>query len=210
MLHVFADPFWGKALGSAALGFVAWFGLDIFLFLTKRDFANLNVALVRFTRHDHQSASDKVQLRLLDFKIPLRTVLKNRYLFWYVVAKAVFSVSFEKPALNFRGHSWAILAPIRGEILKKTASAELKRWAGLPFKELNCRMVVVRDKSEDKKIDILTAMLIRDEDLENFQQYIEVGKKRPKKSRNLEFVKKIKLAWDDRSASFIDIDLTAA
>jgi hypothetical protein len=144
-----------------------------------------------------------------DTNIPLREILRNRYLFWYAIARS-FGATLERPVLNFHGHSHAILSRIRGRAARTSAGMEFKRLAGMAFVETTYQLCVVFDRSEDthdKRSRILRVMLIPQEVLDDFDKYLS---KPPKNTENWELMKKIHKDYIEKTGSFIKVDITTA
>lgn len=204
-MEAFAD----KAVFSiafAVVGILLYFSLDIFLFLTKRDFENVNIEAVEFTRHDRDSTSDEVRFKgVVGYKIPLKEILRNRFLVWRVIY-AGLAVK-ENPVLDLGSHTYAILSTIRGHITRGTTMGEFKRLAGFAFVETRYQVSILNDRSEDKKSHILRVILMREEDLRNFEEYLS---KPPHNTGNFALVKKIKEAFDNGTGSFLKVDVTAS
>lgn len=191
-------------VGAAILVFV-YFSLDIYLALTRRDFGNVNIQVMYFTRNDCRSApiNDALHFRILGFKVPLRDIYRNRIMFWRVIY-ASLGAKIEQPVLNFGKYADTLLPPIRGQILATCAAAELRRVAGLPFHETKYQMVVVYDRSEDRKTYVLRVVLVREEDLKNFDRYLQ---KPPKVGKNFELLKRIVVAYREHTGSFLPIQI---
>lgn len=211
-MQTFADPFFGRVAVTivlGAIGVLMYFSLGIFLFLTRRNFGNININVAVFTRRDDKSATDVLRYKSNDTNVPLREILRNRYLFWYVVWRS-FGASLEEPVLNFRSHTHAVLSPIRGRAARQSASMEFKRLAGLPFVETSYQLSVVYDRSEDpkdKRSRILRVILVPVEVFENFGEYLA---KPPHNTWNWTLMKKIQEAYEKKTGSFIRVDITTA
>ena len=190
----------------AGLALVAYLSLDIYLALTGRDFGNVNVQVMYFTRNDHDHKADALHFRILGFKIPLRGIYRNRLLFWRLIYTSLAATA-EKPVLHFGEYAYALLTPLRGRVLTISASMELKRAAGLPFRQTKYQMAVVYDRSEDKRNYVRRVVLVRDEDLRNFQFYLD---RPPQAGENFALLKKVEKAYREDSGSFLPVQIVTA
>ena len=181
------------------------YGFDFWRFLTGRDFVNVNVYMVVFTRHDRESKSDRVIFDLMGYKIPLRDICRNIYLFWYILWRITRTTS-EQPVLSFN-RDRDVLAPVRGRVSQSWTSMALKRAAGMSFAEVPCQLALVYSRSERSQNSALRVMLIQDRDVRCFDEYLQ---KRPKNSQNFEFVAQIVEAHRAKTGSFIDVRVTVA
>ncbi len=189
----------------AVLGIALYFSFDIYQFFARRDFTNLNAYLVHFTRHDNGSKDDAVRLELIGYKIPLRDICRNRFLFWVILIQS-WKATAENPVLNF-GKWRYILPPVRGRVSECWRSMVMKRTAGFPYKEMPCQLALVYDPSESNSNFVIRIILIQDRDLKDFAQY---EAKRPINSNNLDFVRRIVRAHTEKTGSFINVRITAA
>ncbi len=183
-----------------------YFSLDIYLVLTRRDFGNVNIQIMHFTRNDFKPIGDALLFRVLGFKIPLRDVYRNRVLFWRMMY-ASLGAKVEQPVLDFGKYVDALLIPLRGRVLMMSASMELKRASGLPFRETKYQMCVVYDLSEDRRNYVLRVVLVRDEDLKNFQTYLDNP---PKAESNFDLLKKVAAAHKHQVGSFLQVKIVTA
>ncbi len=181
------------------------YSFDIWQFLTKRDFGNVNVYLVLFTRNDVDSKDDRVNLELLGYKIPLREICRNRFLFWLIIWRSLRTTK-ECPVLNFGGRR-NVLSPVRGRVSAIWSSMMLKRAAGMPHKRLKCELSLVYDRPDDDSNYLIRVVLIRSRDLEKFDQYL---KKPPENSNNFAFVTRIVEAYQKKTGDFITVRITVA
>ena len=211
-MEILADPFWGRLLLTLFLGMIAgvwFFGVDIFLLLTRRRFGHVNINVARFTRRDHKSSDNKLVYRTIDGNVPLREILRNRYLFWYIVWSSL-KASLDEPVLEFESHTHGILSLFRVRAASKFAGMEMKRYAGMPYTSTPSWLCIVYDHSEDRKDKrsrILRVMIIPQEVFENFDEY---RKEPPHNTENWRLMQKIYDAYKSGSGSFIDIEITAA
>ena len=103
----------------AALAVLAlYYSFDIYQFFSRKDFAHVNAYTVLFTRHEAAQVSrhdmgarnDRVVFELIGYKIPLREIFRNRFLFWVIMFRSM-RVTVEQPVLNF-GKRRNILAQV--------------------------------------------------------------------------------------------------
>lgn len=208
-MSLLSDPFWGRVIITVLLAIamlVIVFSIDIFLYVTKRDFWYLHVMLVRYTQHEHKSTSKKVLFRTLDVLNLRKDVLRNRFLYWVVLVTSL-RVTEQNPVLHFGDRVDTVLGLVRASIVRRTINAELKRSAGLPFVVQPYVVCVIYDRSDDKRRYVLRAMLIREDDLLAAES--QVARSMPNK-RNRELMAKIVLAYQNGRGSFIDADITAS
>lgn len=148
-----------------------YFSADIYMIATGMDFAQLNVSIMYFTRNDFKKTGDALHLRVIDYRIPLKEIYKNRFLLWQVLI-TFMRAPRGQPVLNFKEQTRLYLSPARGVIARITAEGELKRACGLPFLEEKFQMAMVRDRSDETSRDVLKVVVMRDKDLKNYQQYL--------------------------------------
>ncbi|MFA5986347.1 MAG: hypothetical protein WC819_03300 [Parcubacteria group bacterium] len=189
-------------LASAIIFFLFYFSIDIFLFLTKRNFGRVNIELVYFTRNDNpgKSGSDALHFRTIEGPVFLKKAYDNRFLFWRVV----FRSARAKPVVDFEEYAYAALAPFRDRIAAKCSIGEIKRALGFPFKEKKCWVVMVNDRSEDKRRRILKVLVIQDDDLKVSLDNL------PKTGKNLFLFKEVVRMFKDNSRTFLPVRITAA
>jgi hypothetical protein len=210
-MHVL-DPFFGRVLTTIVVGLLlglGYFSLDIFLSATRRNFGNVNINVAVFTRRDRASISNSLRYKSTDTNVPLRDILRNRFLFWYLI-RCSFRATLAEPVLDFGPHAHAILSRIRGRAARQSASMEFKRLAGMPFIETSYWLCVVYDRSEDTrdtKSRVLRVMLIPQEVFDHFEEYLETP---PYNSANWALMKKIQSAHTNKRGSFMKVDITTA
>ena len=188
---------------------LGYFSFGIFLFVTRRKFGHININVAVFTSGDNGSSTNKLRYKSNETNVPLREVLQNKYLFWYVVWRSLYA-SLEYPVLKLGSHSYSILSPLRGRAARPAAGMEFKRLAGTAFIETSYMLCIVYDRAEDpgdKRSRILRAILVRKDILKDFKQYEENP---PGNTNNWILMKKIQQAYADKSGSFIQVDITTA
>lgn len=198
-----------KAVAAAVIAVVLlliYYAADIYLFVTGRDFGNVYIYNMYFTRNDFRSKSNALHTRVSGYRIPLREIYRNRFAFWLVMYGAA-GVTRENPVLNFGRFDYQALAPIRGWIGRFTAPMELKRMAGMPFSEFRCQIALVYDRSDDRRNYVVKALLIRDEDLANFQRYLDLP---PGVGDNFDLLKRIAEVYRQKTGSFMRFQIVAA
>ncbi len=215
-MQIFADPFWGRVATTlifGAMGLFGYFSFDIFLFVTRRNFGKVNINVAIFTNRDYKSEQKKgtnsLHFKSIETNVPVREILRNRYLFLYIVFRS-FRASLKAPVLNFFSREYAILSPTRGRAARATAGMEFKRMAGMPFIETPYWLCFVYDLSEDPKrrrTRILRVFLIPQDAFERFSEHL---KDPPKNTRNWELMKKIYESYANKTGSFIDVKITTA
>jgi hypothetical protein len=186
-----------------------YFSFGIFLFVTRRKFGHININVAVFTIWDKGSKTNKLRYKSNETNVPLREVLQNRYLFWYVVWRSLYA-SLESPVLELGSHAYSVLSPLRGRAARPAAGMELKRLAGAPFIETSYMLCIVYDRAEDpndERSRILRAILIPKDIFEIFK--LHEGRP-PINKRNWELMKKIYQAWKCKNGSFIQVDITTA
>ena len=193
------------SLVAACIIVALYYSFDIYQFFARTDFGYLNAYLVQFTRHDKGSKEDRVIFDLIGYKIPLRKICPNRFVFWFIIYRSM-KVTLDKPVLNFG--SWRnVLALVRGHTSRTWAGMAVKRFAGLTFTEVPSQLALVYDKSDDSTNYVLRIMIISDRDIQNFTEY---RKKPPMNTDNFKFVGKIVDAHNNKTGSFINARVTAA
>ncbi len=190
---------------AALLAMIFYYSFDIYQFFARRDFGNVNAYFVLFTRHDKDTKDDRVVFELIGYKIPLREICRNRFLFWLIIYRS-FQVAVEQPVLSF-GKYRNVLAPVRGRLSQIWASMTLKRAAGLPFKEVPCQLALVYDRSEESTNFVLRVMVIPNRDINQFDEY---RKKPPMNTDNFKLVERIVGAYQSGAGSFINIRVTVS
>lgn len=188
---------------------LGYFSFGIFLFITRRKFGHINVNVAVFTVRDRNSKSNKLRYKSNETNVPLREVLQNRYLFWYVVWRSL-RASLEYPVLELGSHAYSVLSPLRGRAARPAAGMEFKRLSGAPFTETSYMLCIVYDRAEDpndERSRILRAIMVPKEVLATFEAY---EKRPPGNTRNWELMKKICRAWEHKNGSFIQVDITTA
>ena len=182
------------------------FSFDIWQFFTRRDFGNVNVYLVYFTRNDIGSDENTVEFEGLESKIPLREICRNRYLFWVIIWRSL-KVTPEQPVLNFGKKSRNVLRPVLGRISRTWTGMLFKRAGGMSFKKLDCKLALVYDLSEESRSFVIKVIVIQDRDINDFDIHL---KSRPMNSNNLKLVKRIVESYREKTGSFIDVRITIA
>jgi hypothetical protein len=190
----------GVAISS--IFFLLYFSIDIYLFLTKRNFGRVNIELVYFTRNDNpgKSGSDALHFRTIEGPVFLKKAYDNHFLFWRVI----FRSAKAKPVVNFEEYAYAALAPFRDRIAARCSTGELKRALGFPFKEKKYWVVMVNDRSEDRRRRILKVLVIQDDDLRTCPENL------PKIGKNLPLFKEVARMFKKNSKTFLPIRITAA
>jgi hypothetical protein len=205
------DPLWGRIAIPLLLGVVAttiYFSVEHLLVLTRRNFGNVNVNLVVFTRRDINSTSNAVEFESLGGNMPLMGLLRNRYLFWIVVWATQMTNPDER-VLDMGKRGYDVLWRIRGYLTERFASMTLKRFAGLPFVRIPCQMCLVyrhSENPEDKRTRILWVLIIPQEELDNFMYF----KDPPRNTENWELVEEVYISYWAGSGSFLPIRITSA
>lgn len=162
----------GLVVGLVA--FVAYHAFDIYLAVTRRDYTNIEIMLMYFTRNDHgRSPSrrrDVCQSRLFGPIISIRDTYRNRFLFWSLILKSLRAKPSE-PIISFGKDTEMFLRPIRGRIVSSSARDEAKRAEGLPYKEGRYHFCVICDLSDDKRRRVLKVIVMRTADLNDCEKY---------------------------------------
>lgn len=206
------DTIGGKVLVSIIVMVVIglmYFSFGIFLFVTRRKFGYININVAVLTSRDKESTTNSLRYKSNETSIPLREILQNKYLFWYVVWRS-FGASLECPVLKLGSHEYAILSPLRGRAARSASGMEFKRLAGATFIETRYQLCIVYDRAEDpddKRNRILRAILVPQDVLDNFTQY---EKKPPQNTNNWELLVKIHRAYVEKNGSFVKVDITTA
>ncbi len=162
------------SLVAALVAVALYYSFDIYQFFVRKDFGNVNAYLVHFTRTDKDSKDNRLVFELIGYKIPLRDICRNRFLFWLIIYRST-KVTVEQPVLYFGKASQQVLSSVRGRLSQIWASMVLKRAAGFSFKEIPCQIALIYDRSEDSRNFVIRVVLIRDSDIAAFEEY----KKRP-------------------------------
>lgn len=192
---------------AAAVGgifFLLYFSIDIYLFLTKRHFGRVNIELVYFTRDDNSTvSSDALHFRTIVCSVFLKQAYDNRYLFWRMIIKTLKATP-EDPVVDFRKHAYAALVPFRDRVAERCAVGEVKRALGGTFIEQKHRIVVVNDRSEDKRRFILKVLVIKEGDLRNVDL-----ENLPKAGKNRELFIKVVRAFEKKPRAFLPVQLVS-
>jgi hypothetical protein len=196
----------GAMLGF--LGVVTYHALDIYLALTRRDYANIQIMLMYFTRHDYGreawKTKDACQSRLFGPTISIRETYKNRFLYLSLVFKSLRTKAGD-PILSFGKNAEMFLKPIRGLIVSTSGTDEAKRAEGLPYTEVHYCFCIIRDLSDDKQRKILKVIMVRKADLDNLAEYLA----NPPGVGNFDLFKKIAEAYEaQRLEHFLDVKIT--
>jgi hypothetical protein len=184
-----------------------YFSFDILQFFTGRDFGNANVYLVNFTRHNRDSKDDQVLFELLDYKIPLREIYRNRFTFWIVMYHA-FHANLSSPVLNFGSRGKRILAPVRGRVARIWSGMVLKRVGGLVSTEFPACLCLAYSQPGGSGNRVIRILIIPKRDIRSFDEY---KKNPPRNTNNFAEVEKLVKAYrKGKDASFIDVRVTVA
>lgn len=194
------------SLVAAAAALLIYYSFDIYQFFARKDFGNVSVYQVIFSRHDKNATRDEVIFDGLDYKIPLREICRNRFIFWYIVYRS-FRVSTDGPVLNFGSWGDSVLATVRGRLYRMWASMSLKRAAGFAAVRKVYWLCLVYDLSEDRTSYVIKVFLVQDRDIRKFRQYL---KNPPRNAENFAFVQKLVNAFEKQTGSFIRTRITVA
>ncbi len=202
---VFVKILAGLVVALCAL--ILYHAFDIFLALTRRDYTNIQIMLMYFTRNDHNrhaQTGDACQSRLFGPMTSIRDTYRNRFLFWSLVLKSMRAKA-NKPILSFGKDAEMFLKPIRGRIVSSSGRDEAKRAEGLAYKEGRYYFCIIRDLSDDKRRKILKVIMVRKIDLENFAEYLA----NPPSVGNFELFKTIARTYHSApSEHFLDVKIT--
>lgn len=199
----------GRLVGVVAIGiifFLVYFSIDIYLHLTKRHFGKVNIYLVYFTRDDKPKKTDALHFRVIDSQVPLKKIYGNRFLFWRVIITST-RATLDNPVVDFGKYAFVALSPFRGRIAAGNRTAEAKRALGFPFKEKRHQIVVVNDRSDDKRSRILRVLVIKEDDLRKLNDYLENP---PKAGENFELFKKVAETFQKKPHTFLFVQIVAA
>lgn len=191
-------------VGVVAL--MLYFSADIYMILTKKDFGQVNVSIMYFTRNDHVKTSDALHLRVVDYRVPLREVYKNRFLLWRVLFVSM-RVPKDNPILNFKETTRVYLSPARGIITRVTAEGEFKRACGLPFLEEKFQIAMVRDRSDETGREVLKVVAMREKDLRGYQSYLNDP---PRAGKNFRLFKYLGRAFQATPEAFLPVQIVVA
>lgn len=186
--------------------FLIYFSLDIYLFLTRRNFGRVNIDLVYFTRNDNPSmrSSDAIHFRTIDGPVFLRSAYDNHFLFWRVIFR---SARAKHTVVDFGKYTYAALVPFRDRVSAKCSVGEFKRALGFPFQQKKHRIVMVYDRSEDKRRFILKILVIQEEDLKNIADYL---KNPPQTGKGFELFKNVAQIFQENPEAFLPVQVVAA
>jgi hypothetical protein len=187
----------------SSIFFLLYFSIDIYLFLTKRNFGRVNIELVYFTRNDNPKRSDALHFRTIGGPIFLKQAYSNRFLFWRVIFKSTKA----KPVVNFGEYTYAALAPFRDHVSAKCSTGEIKRALGFPFKEKKHQLVMINDCSEDRRRRILKVLVIQDDDLKNVESYLQ---NLPRTGKNFEMFEEVSRVFNKNPKAFLPVQIVAA
>jgi hypothetical protein len=205
------DPLFVRVALPLLLGAIVaaiYFSVEYLLILTRRNFGNVNINLVVFTRRDYKSESNAVEFDSIGGNISLMRLLGSRYLFW-VVLWATFRRKDNKRVLNMGVRGYDVLWRIRGYLNGLSASMALKRFAGLPFTRIPCQICLVYRDSEnpdDKRTRIIWVVIIPQEELDNFMYFRDP----PRNSENWDLVQEVYESYWSNTGSFHYIRIPAA
>jgi hypothetical protein len=188
--------------------FLLYFSIDIYLFITGRDFGKANIELVIFTRHDFNykpKHSDGVIFRMIASSISLHQAIGNRYIYTRVILRAL-KATIEEPVVDFKGYAYRALVPFRDRIAAMFAKGVFVRKEGHPYIEKTFWIVMVDDLTEDKRRYILRVFMIGDSDLRDLEIYLA----NPPSStgNNFELYKKVARAFRKDSSNFLKVRVT--
>jgi hypothetical protein len=192
------------AVGGVAV--LLYFSADIYMIVKKKDFGKVNVSIMYFTRNDYNSKGDALHLRVIDYRIPLKEIYKNRFLLWRVLFVST-RVSQSKPVLNFKEATRLYLSPARGIIARITAEGEFKRACGLPFVEEKFQIAMVRDISDETGRDVLKIVVMREKDLQGYQSYLNNP---PNAGKNFHLFKYLGRAYEEIPEAFLPVQIVMA
>jgi hypothetical protein len=188
------------------LVFIWYNSIELYQIFTKKDFSNVHMYLVHFTRNDHKSSTNTIHLNQIDYKVSLRDIYKSRLLAWRVIYTSRKATPTHR-VLDFKQSAHMFLAPIRGWILRSRMDSELRRAAGFPFKRIHYQVVMIYDQSDDQKNYVVKILLITQKDLDNFREYLEDP---PRASNNLALMQEIVNAYEQKTGSFLPMRIIIA
>lgn len=192
------------SLGGLAV--LLYFSADIYMIFTKKDFGKVNVSIAYFTRNDYQKKGDALHLRVVDYRVQLKEIYKNRFLLWRVLFVSM-RVQRHNPVLNFKEATRLYLSPARGIIARITAEGEFKRACGLPFVEEKFQMAMVRDRSDETGRDVLKVVVMREKDLKDYQLYLNDP---PSAGKNFHLFKYLGRAYQSSPEAFLPVQIVMA
>jgi hypothetical protein len=162
------------ALVFAGITFLLYFSADIYFLLTRKDFGRVNIYIVHFTRNDFgrdlSRKGDALNLRFFASRVSLKQIYPNRFVLWRVLRTAM-RAKRGNVVLDFKQHARTCLKPMQGFLAEMCRDGELKRSAGMPFKETKYNVFMLNDKLDEDKDDVLRVLLVRDVDLQRFKKY---------------------------------------
>ncbi len=210
MIDLF-DSVFVKILAGLLVGliaFIIYHAFDIYLALTRRDYTNIEIMLMYFTRNDKgrqkYRSSDACQSRLFGPIVSIRKTYGNRFLFWSLILKSLRAKPNE-PLISFGKDAEMFLRPLRGRILSSSARDEAKRAESLPYTEGRYHFCVICDLSDDKRRRILKVIMVRTEDLEKPERYFA----KPPAVGDFELFKKILEKYcSGRANHFLNVKIT--
>ncbi len=206
------DSVTARVVGGAvvlALSIASLYMLHAYWFFTRIDFGNISFQVVLFTRHDNWADGHKedfVVLENVGSRTSLRELYGNRLSFWIVVLRSM-KVTVAQPVLDFGKHAHGILSPVRGRLSAIWSGMIFKRAAGFSCRQVDYKLALVYDRSDDRSTYVVKGILLRNEDINNFGRY---KKPRPMNSENYLFVSRIVSAFHEGKGSFIDVRVTSA
>lgn len=183
-----------------------YFSADIYMVLTNKDFGQVNISIAYFTRNDFKKTSDALHLRIVDYRIPLRDIYRNRFLLWGVIF-ASMQVTRGEPVLNFKENTYRYLSPARGIIARINAEGEFKRACGMPFVEEKFLIAMLRDRSDETSRDVLKVVAMREKDLKDYQSYLNNP---PRAGKNFHLYKYLGRAYQATPEAFHPIQIVLA
>ena len=193
----------------ASVFFLLYFSLDIYLFLTRRDFGNIDIYVADFTQNKKTNES-VLRFELIGHKVPLKEIYRNRFHTLRVMLAGI-RAELGAPVLRFYGQGDRILKPMRNRISTLCASMVLKRASGFNSAQNWYQICIAYDRSDDVSHYILKAVLVKDTDIDKFEHYLRHP---PRLGTNFEFLKKIVAAYEspqrNEQGSFIQVRMTTA
>lgn len=212
--------YFGIKLSTAIAIAIFWiifrYALDIFMYLTNKTFDDVTTYQFHFTRNDTDSSkNDKTQhdqagalhMRCIKESRPLKSIIRNKFLFYFIIYRA-YKSSEDYPVLSLGKYAPAIKRYIRKYVVPIWSSAQIKRDAGLSYVEQKMQVCLIYDRDGDgNRFHTIKIVLIKNEDLENFQRYID---KPPRTAKNFGLLKKIWQAYELDTSNFFHVQQVAS
>ncbi|MFA5871544.1 MAG: hypothetical protein WC858_02370 [Parcubacteria group bacterium] len=184
---------------------------DLFFLVMRRDFGQVIVYLMYFTRNDNKKRTRKRRSDALHFReissFSLRKIYnKNRALFLWTILRSL-KATLANPIINLGRYSKTALAHIRGHIVERYSIGEIRRAAGKKFEEVEFLIFMIYDLSENKRRKIIKTILIRKKDLESIASNSEIL---PKTGSSLGLLKAAAKRFKENPDAFLPVKISIA